>query len=785
MSGSIFDALTDPRTAALMGLTAGFGEAAMPTRMPIPLGAALAKGVSGMLPAIQQAQQTRMGNIQQQQAQIGLDWYKNAMQPGGGGAPFGAPSAGGDMNNQYLVPPKMLASMIPMMVAQGKDPSGIAKLVESYSGGQGYAMGPDARAFAVPGGLADPGVVGRKAAAEAYGKGSGGAPFVAPTEYPVPVLNPDGSPRLDESGQPVLEKRYLSPTQANQRTAGGGAGAIPATDPQTAASNALATITDPKARQMAVTAMLSQKLPIAAWAPWIAGLHHESRWNLGVGDNKNENGTYDIGPGQVNSGNIPKLGVTEQQLRDPQTNLNTSAKMFGDSWGQSAGSPAGAYAHYNTGRVNGTPTAGYLEDTMPRLAAYGYPGVAAAPQQVSTMTPTVQTAGPGVPTSPMALVGTNPNASVNVAGRTSPAPAIGGMPALTPQQEADLKVDTANRMPAEVRVGGLRAKMDRSGNPTDIMKNPEHITVENQDGTKTVGHLEPASPTAPPGTPGTFVPVAQLDRSGNVIPANVGNSVSPDTQAARTHLVEEFHGKDQDSYVAAQNTQGWLNQIDHAADVVNKAGSAYQTGPFAETRLGLMGKINDIGRTVGLGNAFNPQALASAEELRKATTTAGFELSSHYEGHARQAASTIQNATSAVPGYSNSPQGVQLVSAGIREGAQSAMDAHEYRQNRYNGVDPYGINPAAKGKTAGAGLETAETDFYKKFTPQMYATRAISTVQPPTMKADSLDAFNKQAMQYLPGTQVILNGQPKIIPARPDAPAIPVYIQQRLMGAAH
>jgi hypothetical protein len=203
---------------------------------------------------------------------------------------------------------------------------------------------------------------------------------------------------------------------------------------------------------------------------------------------------------------------------------------------------------------------------------------------------------------------------------------------------------------------------------------------------------------------------------------------------------------------------------------MNKAGSAYQTGPYAETRLGLMNGINDAARTLGLTAPFDQKAMASFEEARKATTTAGFELSSNYEGHARQAAATIMNATSAVPGMSNSPYGVILVSNGINESAQSAIDMHNYKMSRFFGQDPYEVS-SAPGTKAGAALESAETDFVKAFPASMYSSRAISTVQP--IKINGPEDFNK----YLPGTVVIApNGVRGMVPQRPNAPPIPNYL---------
>lgn len=801
MSGSIFDMLTDPTTSALMGLAQGFGQSAMPTRMPTPIGAVLGQGIGGLQQGLATGQALRKGDIQNQQAKIGLDFYKNMAGPQGGGGQgqnvaFGAPQV--DSNGNYMVSPRYLSQLATMLAGTGKDPTGALRLLESYATG-GMAMDQSGNAFAIPGAANARGQLGY---ATKFGEKSG--EFAAPSK-PEEVTVPDG-----KGG---FRKQLMTPQQQREMVTGGSTEAAQPTDPRTAAVNAMNSIPDPKVRAMVANSIFKHGLPVEAVAPFIAGIHHESGWNPDV-----KNGSSgEIGLGQVMPDTGKMLGYTPEQLRDPQTNLDASVKYFNQKWTESKGSIPGAYAGYNTGSVSGTPTTGYLEDTSSRLAKYGYPGVS-VPRGSGT-----QVAGPGAPTSGFAPLTPVPGAPVIVpAGQQAGAPlqpggppvprdasgfplgnaapvqippttpiaapmagapmaGVPGMPALTPQQEAALKVQTANQMPVELRTGGMQVQKDAQGNPTSIIKNPEHITIENGDGTKTVGHIEPPPPTAPPGTQGTFVPIARIDQSGRTIAPEVGNAVPADVQAARTHLVNEFHGKDTDSYVAAKNTHAWLNQIDRAADAMNAAGGIYNTGPYAASRVNLMQGINDVGRSMGLGSPFSQDTLSNAEELRKATTTAGFELSSHYEGHARQAASTIENATSAVPGMSNSPQGVKLVSAGIREGAQSAIDSHEYRQSRLQGADPYNLNPQAAGKKAGAGLETAETDFYKKFTPEMYSTRAISTVHPVTMTAKSLEEFNTQAQKYLPGTQVILNGQPKIIPPRPDAPPISPYIQNRFM----
>lgn len=311
----------------------------------------------------------------------------------------------------------------------------------------------------------------------------------------------------------------------------------------------------------------------------------------------------------------------------------------------------------------------------------------------------------------------------------------------------------------DLRPGGMARVVNPNGQ-TEWLKNPQiEKTIDPATGQPVFSHIAPAMPGSPPGTPGTAEPV--FGPGGQ--PAAAG--VAPQIQHARNKAYEDFQGKDTDSYLAAQNTHQWLEAMNHSADQMNATGGFLQTGSSAPERLAFAKNINDALQVAGLPQLFDPNKIASWEELRKATITAGFELSSHYEGHARQAASTIQNATAAVPGESNSPVGFHTVMAQIREGAQSAIDMHQYKQQVYN---------------AGGDLTRAEVDFYKQNSPQQYARRAISTVNPYTVK--SPEEFNR----YLPGTYVTLpNGKLTQVPMRDGAPPVPEYLRGPAPQTAH
>jgi len=308
----------------------------------------------------------------------------------------------------------------------------------------------------------------------------------------------------------------------------------------------------------------------------------------------------------------------------------------------------------------------------------------------------------------------------------------------------------AGNTPTDVRTGGMAHVMGPNG--MEWIKNPQLEKQQMPDGSVRYVHISPAPPGSPEGTPPTVSPV--VDDQGNP----VVEAIPPNLQDARNKAYEDFAGKDADSYVSSKNTQGILAQMNEAADVLNKNPGFLSTGPTSPLRLGFASKVNDILRTAGLPTAFDTNSLGMWEELTKQTKTAGFELASHYEGHARQAASTIENATSAVPSEINSPVGFYKVSAGINEIAQQNADAHEYMQSVY---DKQG------------DLSKANTDFYTKYPAQLYARRAISTTAPYPIKSE------KELNRYLPGTYIKLpDGTLGQVPERPGAPGIPDYIKQ-------
>ena len=691
-----------PLLSGLAGMAGAYGQMAMPSRMPVPFGAVMGAGAQGLQSGLDSATQ-QMGMYQKAQG----EQLANV--------------ARGYQNQVSKAQLPMQLSMAKMMNDIYSNPDTLKQLL------------------------------------------NGGGPGMAPPQPP-----------------------GVSGVIGPMSSAGGGAANGQGQNGNGLAA-AFSSIPDPKLRPVVFNAAINAGMTPAEIPAWIATLHGESGFNNTVGK-PNSNGTVDYGIGQVNSSHFgtPEFpNLNAKTALDPQINLAASASIFHKGYQGAGGDPIRATAAYNTGSPDGTPPS-YAPDVAravgggditsyaqqqvqkyeqlartARLLPGGLGGDPGQWMKAADQWRDVLTAGPKAGAAKSAeqnvLMQTEPQLQGNIAAAK--------VPAAIQEAAGKAAVDEATAGPIALQKALNTSEIARPGSGGYIIndqgqrvpfKLPELKEVEDPaTGQKNLVHVAPASVGAPPGTPGTADPV--LLPGGQ--PA-VGQ-IPVQQQQGRNEAVKDFLTKDQDSYQAAQNTQGWLNQIDHAASMMKSAGPAYQTGPFAAQRYQAMSSINDLSRSLGLKTPFDQKAVASWEEMKKATTTAGFELSSHYEGHARQAASTIQNATSAVPAVSNSPEGQALVSAGIREGAQSAIDVHAYKQSIYN-------------QTKGAGLENAETDFYQKYPPTMYANRAISMASKPFPVSQPSDLE-----KYLPGTMVSLNGVTKMVPARPGAPPIPSYILQQ------
>src|SRR5215472_3327833 len=184
---------------------------------------------------------------------------------------------------------------------------------------------------------------------------------------------------------------------------------------------------------------------------------------------------------------------------------------------------------------------------------------------------------------------------------------------------------------------------------------------------------------------------------------------------------EDFVQKEGKGYTSTNDSLMSLGQMNNAAEVMNKTpGGWTSTGPFANTRLALGQKLNAAAGLLGLDPVVDPAAIGSWESLNKQTKLMGFKMINAAFGAQREAASVIQNATSAVPGSENSYLGFRLVSSGIEQELARARDLYQYKSQLYNNGQPMG---------------GAEVEFDKTHPPALYTQRAVANAVPDDVAA--------------------------------------------------
>ena len=186
---SLNDVANSPLVNGLLGMTQGFASAAMPSRMPIPFGAALGLAAAGMQAGMRNAYTSELARQQAETARLNnqllaatmpyrtslLGSLAGSSQPGSvaaygtttqpaqmGGAGHAAPM-GVPQSPQYLVDPAMQRNLALYAMASGQDRAAAQLFsgLTSGAGGPGYAFGPSGTSFAIPGGPHDPSVLTR------------------------------------------------------------------------------------------------------------------------------------------------------------------------------------------------------------------------------------------------------------------------------------------------------------------------------------------------------------------------------------------------------------------------------------------------------------------------------------------------------------------------------------------------------------------------------------------------------------------------------------------------
>lgn len=174
------------------------------------------------------------------------------------------------------------------------------------------------------------------------------------------------------------------------------------------------------------------------------------------------------------------------------------------------------------------------------------------------------------------------------------------------------------------------------------------------------------------------------------------NVLSPEQQVQSHKLSEDFAGPEKVQYDSANNAIGSLDEMDRNVDNLARAGGVLTPGAFGETRLQFGKAANSLSQAFGGKPVFDPQAVASGEDVIKNTQRMGISTLQTMLGSQREAAETIKNMTEkGVPTLDNSVMGFKVVNASIKAAAQRQVDLRNFEE-------AWAAHPGNQGNLTGA-----------------------------------------------------------------------------------
>lgn len=237
---------------------------------------------------------------------------------------------------------------------------------------------------------------------------------------------------------------------------------------------------------------------------------------------------------------------------------------------------------------------------------------------------------------------------------------------------------------------------------------PQQVAGVDKNGTPQLTWQQTPIATGPSGGTSAGVPT---------LPAPTQTGLNPAQTTIQNDNAKDFNTVKTNAESAQQVLQR-LPIMDHAIDDLNKSGLT-STGTGAQARLSFAKAFNSLETTVGLTPSFDPQKIASWEDLNKESTRMGFELAKSLGS--REAAMIVNSAIQAVPNAENTAAGAKLVSSSLRQAAQRQVDMYQFQSNW---ADQHA------GQTQGADIA-----FNKQNPPDMYAKKAVSAIIPPAAAA--------------------------------------------------
>lgn len=246
----------------------------------------------------------------------------------------------------------------------------------------------------------------------------------------------------------------------------------------------------------------------------------------------------------------------------------------------------------------------------------------------------------------------------------------------------------------------------RLGLPSEAAAAPNVRPAPGVPGTSAAPLPGPAS-----SVPGQSAFTPQMIRNPD---GSVTSSVTPSTETLQKTAAQNYE-KARETYNGAQQTKQTLAEMEDSFRSLNSAGWS-STGAGAEARLGMARAINSVWQVLGVKGEslpFDPEKIASWEDLQKNSTRLGFSLARTLG--AREAMQIVQGAIKANPSVQNTPKGALMVLNTIRQNAERDNDYFEFA-TRY-------------AQTHGGDLIGAEVAFNKQNPPSLYARRAIVQAQ--------------------------------------------------------
>ena len=194
--------------------------------------------------------------------------------------------------------------------------------------------------------------------------------------------------------------------------------------------------------------------------------------------------------------------------------------------------------------------------------------------------------------------------------------------------------------------------------------------------------------------------------------------MSPEERELQTKVLPEQFEKAKDQYESGLSLQLQMRQMqDQLGQLGTQGFLAPGTGDTA--RVNFAKHINTIAKNyLGLADnqlPFDPNKVASSEDILKTTTRLGFDLARQLGS--REAMMIVQQAIGAVPGIENTPRGARLIFGSLNAAAQRQIDYYQFLQKW--------VAPDANGQPTHANTMGADVAFNSLHPPAEYARNAL------------------------------------------------------------